>query len=499
MRKVADVILSAQSLAKRYGTDPRCEAVRDASLALKAGEFVSVVGRSGSGKSTLMAMLGALTRPTRGELLLDGVDVWALPEADLATFRARNIGFVFQIPSLLSNLTAVDNVAVPALLGGTMDAQEAYARAHDLLGRVGLAERAGAYPDSLSGGEQRRVVIARALINSPRLLLADEPTGDLDEATENEIIDLLEELRRTESFGFVLVTHKLELAGRAQRTCEMRQGMLQNVPVESPSVSRPSASLRARAGTQGPHGERVPMMRFASLALGPGSHSARAEALASFARDTGAPAPIRLGSNLLPGLQTFLVTAAVVLGGILIADFAVAKYQDMQVRERGSRIAALRHLALNSLRGDVQSVTDLGGGRYELTTYLQNVGAEQPVYVMSPDMRAYVQVGTLWQEVSMTSADASADGVQKIDGRQTYRYLFDARLRDFAQLLPNYMHVRFAGSMLVSPSSAPKDDVFERKDNYYVYLKPFDVADEVVLKRMRFAGKPPVWIPMPPH
>jgi putative ABC transport system ATP-binding protein/macrolide transport system ATP-binding/permease protein/lipoprotein-releasing system ATP-binding protein len=132
-------------------------------------------------------------------------------------------------------------------------------------------------------------------------------------------------------------------------------------------------------------------------------------------------------------------------------------------------------------------------------TYLQSVGGGQPIYVMPPDMRAYVQVGTVWQEVPMRPADESAGGVLKIDGRQTYRYLLDARVRDFAQLLPNYMHVRFSSTMLVSPSSMPKDDVFERKDNYYLYLKPFDVDDEVVLKRMRFSGKPPVWIPMPAH
>ena len=218
--------LSAQSLTKRYGTASGHEAVRDASLELQAGEFVSIVGRSGSGKSTLMAMLGALTRPTEGKLLLDGTDVWTLSEAELATFRSRRIGFIFQFPSLLSNLTAVDNVAVPALLGRTMDAEQAYARAYDLLARVGLRERADAYPGSMSGGEQRRVAIARALINSPPLLLADEPTSDLDEDTETDIIDLLEQLQRTESFGFVLVTHNLELAKRARRTYEMRQGVL---------------------------------------------------------------------------------------------------------------------------------------------------------------------------------------------------------------------------------------------------------------------------------
>ena len=210
-------------------------------------------------------------------------------------------------------------------------------------------------------------------------------------------------------------------------------------------------------------------------------------------------APIRLGGNLLRGVQVFLVAGAVVFAGILLADFGVGKYQAMRVRERTARIAALRHLALNSLRGDIQSVTDLGDGRYELKTYLQNVGNGEPIYVMAPDMRAYVQVKTVWQEVPLKPLDESANGVVKIEGKQNYRYQFDAQVGDFAQLLPNYMHVRFSGTMLVSPSSMPKGDVFERKDNYYVYLKPPGVSDETVARGMRFSGKPPVWIPMPPH
>jgi ABC-type lipoprotein export system ATPase subunit len=458
--------LSAQSLTKRYGAAPGYAAVRDASLELRRGEFISIVGRSGSGKSTLMAMVGALTRPTEGRLLLDGTDVWALSETQRATFRARQIGFVFQFPSLLSNLTAADNVAVPALLGRTMGAEEAYARARDLLARVGLADRVDAYPGSMSGGEQRRVAVARALINAPPLLLADEPTSDLDEDTESDIIDLLEELQRAESFGFVLVTHDLALAKRAERSFEMRQGTL--------------------AARELPQLEAAPPRR---------AMAARLDA----ARATPQPrAPIRLGESLWRGVKIFLPAAAAIFAAILAVDVGIAKYQAMRLREHAARVAGLQHLALNSLRGDVESVTDLGDGRYELTTYLQNVGG-QPIYVMGPEMRAYVQVASLWQEVPMTSADGGTTGVTKIDGKQTYRYRFDARVRDFAQLLPNYMHVRFSGSMLVSPSSTPNGDVFDRKDNYYVYLKPFDVADDVVLKRMRFSGKPPVWIPMPPH
>jgi ABC-type lipoprotein export system ATPase subunit len=205
------VILSAQSVTRRYGGDPGYEAVRSVSLELRAGEFISIVGRSGSGKSTLLALLGALIKPSRGRVLLDGTDVWARPEAELAAIRCRHIGFIFQFPSLLANLTAIDNVAAPALLGRTMKAEQAYRRAYDLLARVGLAHRADGYPNSLSGGEPRRVAIARALINAPPLLLADEPTSDLDEDTESEIIALLEELQRSEAFGFILVTHNLQL------------------------------------------------------------------------------------------------------------------------------------------------------------------------------------------------------------------------------------------------------------------------------------------------
>jgi hypothetical protein len=144
-------------------------------------------------------------------------------------------------------------------------------------------------------------------------------------------------------------------------------------------------------------------------------------------------------------------------------------------------------------------VADLGEGRYELEVYLLNVDTGKPIYVMSPDMHAYVQIGRVWQEVPLKPAEGSASGILRIDGKQIYRYLFYAQVRDFTQLLPNYMHVRFSETMLVSPNSMPKGDVFERKDNFYVYLKPYDVADEVVLKRLKFSGKPPVWIPMPPH
>ena len=456
--------LSARGLTKHYGGEPGYAAVRGASLDLGAGEFIAIFGRSGSGKSTLLAMLGALTRPSEGELRLDGADIWGLPENQLADFRCRHIGFVFQFASLLPNLTAVDNVAVPALLGRTMTPAAAYARAGDLLARVGLGERADAFPGTMSGGEQRRVAIARALVNSPRLLLADEPTSDLDQETEAGIIDLLVRLQASEAFGFVLVTHDLDLARQAQRAYEMRQGVL--TPGDMPEAAIPVAARPRRTGAE------------------PASLQRDAPASAALA------SAIPLGRDLWRGAQTLVLVGAAVLGAILLVDFAVGRYQRAEVRERSARAAALAELALDSLRGDVERVADLGGGQYELTVYLQNVGSGAPIYVMSPDMHAYVQVGREWHELPIAAVDADTGQVLKIEGKQDYRYRFDARLTDYAQLLPNYMHVRFAGTMLVSPSSQPRGDVFDRRDNYYIYLKPSDIPDDVILKRMRFPGSP---------
>jgi ABC-type lipoprotein export system ATPase subunit len=460
--------LSAHSLMKRYGSNSESGVVRDASLTVQAGEFVSIIGRSGSGKSTLLAMLGALTPPTAGKILLDGTDIWSLTEAERAALRCRQIGFIFQFPSLLSNLTAADNVAVPALLGRTMEAKSAYARAYDLLACVGLGERANADPGTMSGGEQRRVVIARALMNSPRLLLADEPTSDLDEDSEADIMDLLEALRRSEGFGLILVTHNLELAARARRTYEMRQGVLAAAAL--PEIDVEAARHRRYFGSS-------------DIRVRP-------------ERPRGA---VRLGADLLRAVAPSLLGAVAVITGILLLDFGVARYQQMQLRERSERIARLADMALSSLQSDIESVTDLGDGHYRLAVYLLNAGGGDPTFVMLQDMRAYVQVGNVWQEVPLRSADDGTDGVLRIDGRHVYQFLFDARVGSFTQLLPNYMHVRFSDALLVSPSRTPQDDVFERRDNYYVYLKPFDVTDEVILKKMKFSGKPPVWIPMPPH
>jgi ABC-type lipoprotein export system ATPase subunit len=220
-------MLTCGNVGKTYATERGpVVAVRGVDLEVERGEFVAVVGRSGSGKSSLMAMIGGLSRPSAGTVRVEDTDIWSLADDDLTDFRSRRIGFVFQFASLLPTLRIVDNVALPALLGRRAGADAAYGRAADLLARLGLAEQLDAYPSELSSGQQRRAAIARALINAPSLLLADEPTSDLDEETEAEIMAEFRALNRDARMTFIMVTHKLRLAGEADRIFHIADGAL---------------------------------------------------------------------------------------------------------------------------------------------------------------------------------------------------------------------------------------------------------------------------------
>jgi ABC-type lipoprotein export system ATPase subunit len=218
-------MLSCRQLRKNYLTERGAvAAVAGIDLDVEPGRFAAIIGRSGSGKSSLMAMIGGLSRPSDGTVMVDGTDIWALSENALAAFRNGRIGFVFQFASLLPTLRLIDNVALPALLGKRQQAAEVYAQASGLLGRMGLRDYLDAYPSEVSAGEQRRAVIARALINDPALILADEPTADLDEQTEIEIMDELLGVNRETGTTLILVTHNLSLAEQAQQLVHIANG-----------------------------------------------------------------------------------------------------------------------------------------------------------------------------------------------------------------------------------------------------------------------------------
>jgi len=214
-------MLECNSLGRTYLSGGReLTVLKDISFQVDPGGFVAVVGPSGSGKTTLLGLLAGLDRPTTGRVRLDGEDLCRLDEDALARLRGAKVGFVFQTFQLIPTLTARENVQVPLELRG----DRATGVADELLSRVGLAERGHHYPAQLSGGEQQRVALARAFSNRPRILFADEPTGNLDATTGAGIIDLMVELNRDLGTTLVLVTHDLDLAGRARRTIRLADG-----------------------------------------------------------------------------------------------------------------------------------------------------------------------------------------------------------------------------------------------------------------------------------
>ncbi len=222
-------MIVAQGLGKTYRSGSRLLTVlRDIDLSVEEEGFVAILGPSGSGKTTLLGLLAGLDEPSTGSVSLLGRDLADLTEDGRADFRAQNVGFVFQTFHLLPTLTALENVLVPLELrrNGRGEVAQRRVRAEELLGRVGLGDRTDHYPSQLSGGEQQRVALARAFANEPRILFADEPTGNLDTATGETVIGLIEELNRERKTTLVLVTHDLSLADRAHRVVRLRDGRI---------------------------------------------------------------------------------------------------------------------------------------------------------------------------------------------------------------------------------------------------------------------------------
>ena len=221
-----DLIISASGVHKTYDTGAvKVNALRGADLYVKRGEMVAIMGPSGCGKTTLLNCLSGLDELDSGEVLIDGMVLHDLPDDERSDYRARKMGFVFQLYNLLPVLTSVENVEMPLLVSGT-GAAEARRRAMEILDHVGLADRARHIPGELSGGQRQRVTIARALVNNPTIVWADEPTGDLDSETAGEIMDLMVELNRTNNQTFVVVTHAREVGERNHRIVLMRDGLI---------------------------------------------------------------------------------------------------------------------------------------------------------------------------------------------------------------------------------------------------------------------------------
>lgn len=215
------IVIEAINIEKSFGT---LKVLKGIGFSAREREVVSIVGASGAGKSTLLQILGSLSRPDSGKVLIDGTDIFALGEKELAAFRNQKIGFVFQFHHLLPEFTALENVLLPAMIGGQYNSA-VKEKARGLLSDLKLAERMTHKPSELSGGEQQRVAVARALINNPSILFADEPSGNLDSKTRTELHNLFFELRDKYGITIVIVTHDKDLAAMSDRTLEMRDGL----------------------------------------------------------------------------------------------------------------------------------------------------------------------------------------------------------------------------------------------------------------------------------
>jgi len=215
-------MIEIKDIYKSFG---ELEVLKGVNLSVKKGEIVAIIGKSGAGKTTLLQIIGTLDRPTKGQIIIGGTDVFALKDKELAAFRNKHIGFIFQFHQLLPEFTALENVCIPAMIAREKESQYK-PRAEKLLQELGLAERMGHKPNELSGGEKQRVAAARALMMSPDIILADEPTGSLDEKNKKELSELLLRLRKEYGQTILLVTHDKELAGIADRIIEIKDGKI---------------------------------------------------------------------------------------------------------------------------------------------------------------------------------------------------------------------------------------------------------------------------------
>ncbi|MFL5733396.1 MAG: ABC transporter ATP-binding protein [Chloroflexia bacterium] len=254
-------MLQISNLTKTYkmGDDIEVQALRGVSFSVEAGELVSIMGPSGSGKSTMMNMLGCLDRPTSGSYVLDAQEVGSLSDSELAIVRNARIGFVFQMFNLLPRADALENVELPLLYsrngGGSVSSSERRKRAVEALQAVGLGDRIHHRPNQLSGGQQQRVAIARALVNHPSIILADEPTGNLDSASSVEIMAIFQQLNREQGITVIFVTHEPDIAAYTRRVLRMRDGLLvADEPVVSPIIAHTSG-VQVPMGA--PHAEEV--------------------------------------------------------------------------------------------------------------------------------------------------------------------------------------------------------------------------------------------------
>ena len=447
---MGDCVLEASGLRRRYDN----VGVLDASIRVASCQSVAVLGRSGSGKSTLVAMLAGLCRPQSGTVTLhidQPCDLWSLTTAERCRLRRGPIGFVSQFTSLLPAFTTLENLMLPAQLAGAGRPSDLEALALNGLKAVGLEHRRDTLASQLSGGEQRRAIVARGLMGRPQLLLADEPTSNLDDASEEDVFRCLQEQCTSAGTALVMVTHNQALAKRCDRMLILDQGVLRE-------PGSAVASSPVRAAMQGDP-----------------SHE-----------DVADPQRRRL---LLGGF-----TVAMALTGAAGLATRSIQHRKEVVRQAGNQI---QRLAFSGLSAELTSVERMGSTGYRGTIAVENLDVLQSLYLLPLDVQIYVQQGNRWNPFAATWSDASRGAMQL---RQPERLQFELSELpgQFTELVPGYLHVRVDVTYAIADGPDPEQNPVERRDSFFVYLLPIR-PDTEKLAQNNFPGDPPLFIPMPPH
>ncbi|MFM7538841.1 MAG: ABC transporter ATP-binding protein [Planctomycetota bacterium] len=469
-------LLEARAASLSYPGAP-APAVDNANLAVMRGECVAIIGSSGSGKSTLLALLAGLCRPGSGEALFEGRPWKSLGPAETYRIRSARMGLLLQEGGLLPGLTALDNVTLPAVLAGFPPA-DAARRAMDRLAAVGLADRARSHPNQLSQGQARRVALARALVADPLVILADEPTSNLDPGSSREIIALLAGIREQRSAAIVIVTHDAELAAIADRTFRMEDGRCL-----AHETARPAADPGASVPWQGRPREAV-------------------EPSPPFAQVPSTPKPVPTGIGEAAALWLpFVGGACLAAGAVALLDGLLAWRQETVVRSEKAQRRLAEEMALQDLRADVDDVTLDSDGLATATLFMQNFRPDRTLHVLGPAVDVGIQREGRWQAVSVRGNDPGGTvrpvGADKI----LVRFRFPVPDLPHDELLPGYLHVRIAASMVVADRPDGSGDLFERQDSYYVYLRDPRKTAGWIRSANRWGDKAPVpvWISMPSH
>ena len=469
-------VLETRDVALAYATHRgTISAVAGVSMQVAPGECVAICGRSGSGKSTLLALLGGLCAPTSGTVLFSGRPWTSLGAVEIQATRAEQIGFLLQESVLLPGLRTIDNVMLPQLIAGR-DHESAFAEAQEMLARVGLAERWDAYPAELSGGQQRRVALARTLATKPRVILADEPTNDLDAYAEQEIVRILAEIKAAGSTAIVVVTHDPAVAMIADRRLWMEQGALVDAP-ELPAFDRQAIGLATRADSAAAAFEPAP---------------------ADLVPQVATPVTMDWWRMLVP-FAVGLSVAAAVLGGI---DWFVASRQRQAVNTIRQQRRVAEEMALQDLRADIDDVVANVDGSFTAALFLDNVRSDRNLYVLGPATAMAVQRDGRWESLPTTSSPKTMKEIREVGAERVFiPVTFSIPEGRYDELLRGYLHVRISATMVVSDRNDGTGDLFERADAYYVYLRDPQLTEDEIRTANGWAPKAtvPRWIAMPAH